>query len=442
MKRAFTVLASVCCACLVAVATFAAEPEQQEIEVTARGMGADADAALKDALAQAVLQAAGAFVDSETLMKNEEIVQDQVLTCSDGIVKRFEKLQEPKQNRQGLWVATIKATVQQKILKQKLAEAKLITVKVDNAQDFWAEMVTAAKRREDAIPLIEKALDKINPLDSIRFTVADRQGNQGVKVKPEFKDIGNGRVSVAVPVAVWIDAKRFHEEVAVPLAQALDYLCLSKQDHIIRNHTYNAGVTQIEIPHEANVWRQDFRDSVRGRGMSKSRKGRSGTGGSGSDKLPHFNSIKTFKFEPNFRAKRGKETMELLLNVSRRYNPESQNFVCYTLPGDYIGIFHAKDYFLKKSMLKLSLLDKSGAEIVTSQTPLGGPAVFNHRYMWISPELETNGGCLAMGKTMLLTAELSADDLKDFASFRVVLVPAQEKDAPARGRGMTRGVKR
>jgi hypothetical protein len=409
-------LAGAFCACCLTLNGFGAEPERQEIEVTARGVGADADAALKDALSQAVLQAAGAFVDSETLVKNDEIVHDKVLTCSDGIVKRFEKLQEPQQDRQGFWTVKIKAVVQQKILKRKLAEAKLITVKVDNAQDFWAETITAAKRREDAIPLIEKALNKIDICAYVQLTVADRRGNRGEKAQPEFQELGNGRVSVAVPVVVQIDFKRFQEETAQPLAEALDYLCLAKEERL-RTYTYDTGTTEIEIPYEANRWRKYFFPSRSERDPQAF----------GPGKLPAFRTLQTFRFEPGSSGSGGRGNMQLLLNVSRRCNPESQNFVCYTLPSDlqgYKGIFYDKDRVSKRSMLKLSLLDKSGAEITTSQTPLGKNLIFNSRHMWISPELELENGQLSVGKVVLLAAEVSADDVKDIASVQVVLVPA------------------
>ena len=94
-----------------------ASGDNKNVTVTARGMGADQNSALKDALNQAVMQAAGAIVDSETLMKNDEIIQEKVLTASNAIVKKFDVTMPAKQRANGLWEIRIKAVVQQNLLR-------------------------------------------------------------------------------------------------------------------------------------------------------------------------------------------------------------------------------------------------------------------------------------------------------------------------------------
>ena len=61
------------------------------IEVVAEGVGATPDEALKDAFRHAVRQAVGAVVDAETLVKNDEVIDDQILTYSNGFVKKYDE---------------------------------------------------------------------------------------------------------------------------------------------------------------------------------------------------------------------------------------------------------------------------------------------------------------------------------------------------------------
>ena len=58
-----------------------------EIKVTS--MGETPEAAEKQAITDAVRQAVGAYIDSDTLTQNEEVIQDRILTLSSGFVKNY-----------------------------------------------------------------------------------------------------------------------------------------------------------------------------------------------------------------------------------------------------------------------------------------------------------------------------------------------------------------
>ena len=62
---------------------------EQLQEVVAEGVGTTADEAIKDAFRNAVRQVVGAVVDAETLVKNDELIDDKVLTYSDGFIKGY-----------------------------------------------------------------------------------------------------------------------------------------------------------------------------------------------------------------------------------------------------------------------------------------------------------------------------------------------------------------
>ena len=73
-----------------------ASPRQQ---VIAEGAGGTSDEVLKDAFRSAVRQVVGAVVDAETLIKDDEVITDKVLTYSDGMIKTYEVVS--KKVRQG-----------------------------------------------------------------------------------------------------------------------------------------------------------------------------------------------------------------------------------------------------------------------------------------------------------------------------------------------------
>ena len=70
-------------------------------------MGTTKEEALKDAFRAAVRQVVGEVVDGETLVKNEELVKDQVLTYSDGFIPGHKITSEKRDkwslSRQHLW---------------------------------------------------------------------------------------------------------------------------------------------------------------------------------------------------------------------------------------------------------------------------------------------------------------------------------------------------
>jgi hypothetical protein len=69
---------------------------QETIQVKALGVGATSDQAEKAALVNAVQQAIGLFLDSETLVKDEQVIYDKILSVSDGYVSKMEVLAPPR----------------------------------------------------------------------------------------------------------------------------------------------------------------------------------------------------------------------------------------------------------------------------------------------------------------------------------------------------------
>jgi hypothetical protein len=105
-----------------------AEEGGQVLEVVATGMATDADGATQAAFSQAIEQAVGVLVDAETIVKNDEIVRDQVLTFSKGFIQKFDVIWQGKKD--GLYMARIRAQVSVSKLTDKLHDGKITTREV------------------------------------------------------------------------------------------------------------------------------------------------------------------------------------------------------------------------------------------------------------------------------------------------------------------------
>ena len=128
-----------------------AKPET--IDVVASGVGMNETEATKDALGNAVRQAIGAIVGTDSLVQNEEVIRDQILTYSDGFVEKYEAVGKPTTALNGLTSVTIRARIVRSKLIQKAKAANIYVVEVDG-KGMFAEAVTKIEQKKSALALI------------------------------------------------------------------------------------------------------------------------------------------------------------------------------------------------------------------------------------------------------------------------------------------------
>src|ERR1039457_3547208 len=126
-----------------------AESDSAAETVKAIGVGRTADDAQKNAIMNAVQQVVGMYIDGQTLIKNEQLVLDEVLSVSSGFVSSFEVMLPPRKRlSDGLFETTIKAVVEKSRVAERLDKAKIVKVSV-NAQDAWAEAFSRLQNAQD-----------------------------------------------------------------------------------------------------------------------------------------------------------------------------------------------------------------------------------------------------------------------------------------------------
>lgn len=204
---------------------------EDTVEVTAFGVGMTAQDAEKNALINAVQQAVGALIDSETLIKNEEVIYEHLYSASSGFVKKYDvKVPPRKRPTDGLYETTIKAIVQKDRVGEQLAKSNVTVVKVD-AKDIWAQAITTIQGQQQALELLEKYLPEA-PLKILRARLITKDGKTGPEAAiPEVKaDRDTGEAICTWNVEVSFDRNAYYEYVAPRLTLILDKLVDQKLD--------------------------------------------------------------------------------------------------------------------------------------------------------------------------------------------------------------------
>jgi hypothetical protein len=192
---------------------------QETIQVKALGVGATSDQAEKAALVNAVQQAVGLFLDSETLVKNEQVIYDKILSVSDGYVSKMEVLMPPrKRPSDGLFETTINATVEKDKVGSELRKQRILISQTDG-QNAWAEAATKIKDAQDGMAMLEKHLPDIQTRLLSARLVSSKDAASGEPIRPEVRpDPTTGTAICAWNIEVSYDRQAYYQQ-ALPLLQ-------------------------------------------------------------------------------------------------------------------------------------------------------------------------------------------------------------------------------
>jgi len=196
------------------------------VEVT--GIGKDADSSLRNALYQAVEQAVGAYVDNETVIKNEEVIHEKLLSVAQGFVEKYEVIQPPRERRDGsgVWETRVSASVKRSEVGAALRAAGVMQVAADGTA-AWAEQITRLKSREDAMELLEKLIPEI-PRNLFVFSIVGENGELRT-----VEDRNTGDRLTVVTLRLQSNLDWWHAEALPALEAALKVLRLSDEEPVI-----------------------------------------------------------------------------------------------------------------------------------------------------------------------------------------------------------------
>ncbi|MCY2986742.1 MAG: SHD1 domain-containing protein [Planctomycetota bacterium] len=179
----------------VAKAPASGDPKDTQT-VVAEGVGISKEESLKDAFRAAVRQVVGEVADSETLVKNDELVKDQVLTYSDGFIPKHEEVSIKREG--GLFRTTIVAQVERRSVIAKLESARITMRRVDG-KGMFSSVVTELDAEKNAANLVEKVLEGF-PLSCLEVQVVG---------EPRILSKANNDATIAITVDYHADIKAF-----------------------------------------------------------------------------------------------------------------------------------------------------------------------------------------------------------------------------------------
>ena len=208
----------------------AAATNQKQITVV--GLGLTPEAAEKQAITDAVRQAVGAFIDSNTIVQNEEVIKDRILSVSSGFVKEYKPAAPARKREDGLYEITIVATVESSKVVQALKEQNLISGEVAG-QNLWAESSTKVMNAQDGVAMLEAKIPEfiknsvtITPLgkDGKPQFVKDASGNEVPSTAPAdiSQDPVTGKAKLLWIFAIGLDNKYYKDQIVPTLIKSFD----------------------------------------------------------------------------------------------------------------------------------------------------------------------------------------------------------------------------
>ena len=209
-----------------------AAPAANIKEITVTGMGATLESAEKQALASAIRQAVGAYMDSKTIIENEEVIQDRILSVSNAFVEKYEVVGQPKKSSDGLIEITILAKVKTNQVVRALKENNLISGEVAG-QNLWAEASTKVMNAKDALAMLEakipeliKSVVTITPLNEkgTPKLIKDSSGKEVPSTAPALveEDAATGEATLTWYLEMRIDRKYYNETFFPMVSKCMD----------------------------------------------------------------------------------------------------------------------------------------------------------------------------------------------------------------------------
>lgn len=211
--------------------------EDEDIaKVMGRGVGINETEALKDAYRDAVERAVGLFLDAETVVKNDEVLKDQILTQSNAYITHYDRI-ESKVISGGLIQIRIVARVKKRPLTTKIRGVVPVqTIMLDDTlSDAHAQIVSKDKRNGDGAALLKNALAEVDPIAMLvvpTLCPETRRMIDGGKSRERLywfnfgSGIPDGKVGLSYIMRFTIDRNRYFSEFVPRIKQVLDQISL------------------------------------------------------------------------------------------------------------------------------------------------------------------------------------------------------------------------
>ena len=207
-------------AVMLIAASVAFAQNAEIVKVKGRGIGDNRAEALKDAYRDAVERVVGLWVDAEQMMKNDELLKDQIFTQSNAYIEKYEIAKEDVRAN-GLVELQILAEVRKSVLTTKLNDVmpRQVFRLGDDTQRLHSDTATQEKRDVDAVALLKNALEGVDLVKQlVKVSLAD--------TKPILRKQQDGKERVYYRFRFTIDEDKYYNAFLPPLLKVLDQISL------------------------------------------------------------------------------------------------------------------------------------------------------------------------------------------------------------------------
>jgi len=140
--------------------------KQQAATVIALGYGNTKEQALKNAFSTAVGEYVGVLVDAKEVTKNGKLIEDKILTFSNGYIDRYTQLSSKEQ--MGLWEVKISAVIKQQKISSQIKKLKIKAIDIKDSENRYAKLVSQVKTKFDAEEIFIKLSKELMSIQTFR----------------------------------------------------------------------------------------------------------------------------------------------------------------------------------------------------------------------------------------------------------------------------------
>lgn len=146
-----------CSSILFNINSYADESEKIE-KIMVTGVGIDFEKARQNAIRNAIEQVIGTYVSSDTMVKNSQVIKDQILSYSGGYVKNMDVIAQERTD-DGLFSIKIEALVISTKLKRKIESMNIAMKKVEG-ESLFAEASSKIDEQRSGQELLDNMMSK------------------------------------------------------------------------------------------------------------------------------------------------------------------------------------------------------------------------------------------------------------------------------------------
>lgn len=178
------------------------------------GLAATESEALQQALLSAVSSAVGTLIDAETIVENDTVIKDRILSASNGFVEKYEKLESQK-TAEG-WSVKIRATVRSGTLREQLDQSIHRATSPVDGQNLGQRIKTKKQVAQDQVQLIRLAIGDCHKRVLKIERIGDPEAVEALGLPDDMV-----RLRIAVRISVDDKAWRVHMEKALDSMETL-----------------------------------------------------------------------------------------------------------------------------------------------------------------------------------------------------------------------------